>query len=61
MLKEEERNKKLKASLKATEEKVLTFISDINSMLDSHEDFFVGNDQFNQVWSEFLSNKNFLN
>lgn len=59
--KEEERNKKLKLSLRATEDKILSFISELNTMLDSHEDFFAGNKQFNQIWADFLSHKNFLN
>jgi len=26
-------------------------------MIDSHEDFFAGNEQFTQIWNDFLSNK----
>ena len=56
-MREEEKHKKLKSTLKATEDKILAFISDLNSMIDSHEDFFAGNEQFAQIWNDFLSNK----
>ena len=61
MAKEEDRQRSLKACIKATEEKVLQFIGQINSMLDQHEEFFDGNDQFKQIWSELINNKHFSN
>jgi hypothetical protein len=61
IMKEEDKNKKLKACLRATEDKVLSFIMDINSMLDNNEDFLASNEPFTQLFNDFITNKHIVN
>lgn len=53
---ERKMNKQLKLDIKATEEKSLEFISEINQFLDMHQEFFNNNNQYAYVLNDFLTN-----
>jgi hypothetical protein len=55
--KEDERGLKLRQRLRATEDRVLGFVQDINGMLESHEHVFENNPQFQKIWAEFFNKK----
>lgn len=52
-----ELNKKLKVSLKATEDKVHSFIYEVNDMIDNQQDLFVQDERFSDMFKEFWNSK----
>ena len=50
-------NKKLKVSLKATEDKVHKFIFEVNDMIDNQADLFIQDERFSDLFKEFWNTK----
>ena len=50
-------NKKLKVSLKATEDKVHKFIFEVNDMIDNQADLFIQDERFSDLFKEFWNSK----